>query len=138
MSLAHPRFPPPHSNAHPFFFSQKANRHIIIKEDKTNQNRTKQKEIGKEEPARQWWRTHAFNPSTREAGAGRFLSLRPAGLQSEFQDSQGYKEKPCLEKKRREEKRREEKRREEKRRAKEEEETHTDAETYTFAHTGNP
>jgi hypothetical protein len=30
---------------------------------------------------------HAFNPSTREAEAGRFL-------QSEFQDSQGYIEKP--------------------------------------------
>jgi hypothetical protein len=41
---------------------------------------------------------HAFNPSTREAEAGRFLSSRPSGLQSEFQDSQGYTEKPCLEK----------------------------------------
>jgi hypothetical protein len=41
---------------------------------------------------------HAFNPSTREAEAGRFLSSRP-GLQSEFQDSQGYTEKPCLQKK---------------------------------------
>jgi hypothetical protein len=30
----------------------------------------------------------AFNPSTWEAEAGKFLSLRP-GLQSEFQDSQG-------------------------------------------------
>jgi hypothetical protein len=40
---------------------------------------------------------HAFNPSTREAEAGRFLSSRP-GLQNEFQDSQGYKEKSCLEK----------------------------------------
>jgi hypothetical protein len=40
---------------------------------------------------------HAFNPSTQEAEAGRFLSSRP-GLQSEFQDSQGYTEKPCLEK----------------------------------------
>jgi hypothetical protein len=37
---------------------------------------------------------HAFNPSTQEAEAGGFL----AGLQSEFQDSQGYTEKPCLEK----------------------------------------
>jgi hypothetical protein len=37
---------------------------------------------------------HAFNPSTLEAEAGGFLSL-----QSEFQDSQGYTEKPCLEKK---------------------------------------
>jgi hypothetical protein len=36
---------------------------------------------------------HAFNPSTQEAEAGGFLSL-----QSEFQDSQGYTVKPCLEK----------------------------------------
>jgi hypothetical protein len=35
---------------------------------------------------------HAFNPSTWEAEAG------GPGLQSEFQDSQGYTEKPCLEK----------------------------------------
>ena len=40
---------------------------------------------------------HAFNPSTWEAEAGRFLSLRPA-WSIEFQDSQGYTEKPCLEK----------------------------------------
>jgi hypothetical protein len=39
---------------------------------------------------------HAFYLSTWEAEAGRFVSLRPAGLQSEFQDSQGYTEKPCL------------------------------------------
>jgi hypothetical protein len=37
---------------------------------------------------------HAFNPSTWEAETGGFLSL-----QSEFQESQGYTEKPCLEKK---------------------------------------
>jgi hypothetical protein len=36
---------------------------------------------------------HAFNPSTWEAEAGGFLSL-----QSEFQNSQGYTDKPCLEK----------------------------------------
>jgi hypothetical protein len=42
---------------------------------------------------------HAFNPSTWEAEAGRSLSSRPAWSQSEFQDSQGYTEKPCLEKK---------------------------------------
>jgi hypothetical protein len=41
---------------------------------------------------------HAFNPSTWEADAGRFLSSGKPGLQSEFQDSQGYTEKPCLEK----------------------------------------
>jgi hypothetical protein len=40
---------------------------------------------------------HAFNPSTREAEAGGFLSSSPAWLQSEFQDSQGYIEKPCHE-----------------------------------------
>jgi hypothetical protein len=41
---------------------------------------------------------HAFNLSTWEAEAGRFLSSRPA-WSTEFQDSQGYTEKPCLEKK---------------------------------------
>ena len=40
---------------------------------------------------------HAFNPSTWEAEAGGFLSSRPA-WSTEFQDSQGYTEKPCLEK----------------------------------------
>jgi hypothetical protein len=40
---------------------------------------------------------HAFNPSTREAEAGGFLSSRPA-WSTEFQDSQGYTEKPCLKK----------------------------------------
>jgi hypothetical protein len=45
----------------------------------------------------QWWQT-PLNPSTQEAEAGRFLRLRPAWLQTEFQDSQGYTEKPCLEK----------------------------------------
>jgi hypothetical protein len=39
---------------------------------------------------------HAFNSSTREIEAGRFLSSRPAWSTSEFQDSQGYTEKPCL------------------------------------------
>jgi hypothetical protein len=40
---------------------------------------------------------HTFNPSTWEAEAGRFLSSRPA-WSTEFQDSQDYTEKPCLEK----------------------------------------
>ena len=39
---------------------------------------------------------HAFNHSTWEAEAGEFLSSGQPGLQSEFQDSQGYTEKPCL------------------------------------------
>jgi hypothetical protein len=47
---------------------------------------------------------HAFNPSTREAEAGGFLSRGQSGLQSEFQDSQGYTEKPCLEKPKKEKK----------------------------------
>ena len=41
---------------------------------------------------------HAFNPSTWEAESGRFLSSRPAWSTSEFQDSQSYTEKRCLEK----------------------------------------
>ena len=42
---------------------------------------------------------HAFNPSTWETEAGRFLSARPSwSLQSEFQDCQGYTENPCLKK----------------------------------------
>jgi hypothetical protein len=39
---------------------------------------------------------HAFNLSTREAEADKFRGQ--PGLQSEFQDSQGYAEKPSLEK----------------------------------------
>ena len=41
---------------------------------------------------------HAINPSTREAEAGRFLSLSPAWFTEWVQDSQGYTEKPCLKK----------------------------------------
>jgi hypothetical protein len=41
---------------------------------------------------------HAFNPSTWEAEAGGFLSSGQPGLQSEFQDSQGNTEEPCLKK----------------------------------------
>ena len=36
--------------------------------------------------------TNAFNPSTREAEAGKFLRGQ-SGLQSEFQDSQGCRNK---------------------------------------------
>jgi hypothetical protein len=45
---------------------------------------------------------HAFNPSTWEAEAGRLLSSGQPGIQSEFQNSQGYTEKPCLKKKKKE------------------------------------
>jgi hypothetical protein len=41
---------------------------------------------------------YAFNPSTWEAEAGGSQVRDHPGLQSEFQDSQGYTEKPCLEK----------------------------------------
>jgi hypothetical protein len=42
---------------------------------------------------------HTFSPSTREAEAGRSLQVQgQPGLQSEFQDSRDYTEKPCLEK----------------------------------------
>ena len=37
-----------------------------------------------------------FNPSSREVEAGLTVG-DPLGLQSEFQGSQGYIEKPCLE-----------------------------------------
>ena len=38
---------------------------------------------------------HTFNPSTREAEAGRVLSIQgQPGLQREFQDSQSYIVKP--------------------------------------------
>jgi hypothetical protein len=43
--------------------------------------------------------SHTFNPSTWEEEAGKFLSPRPAWSTSEFQDRQGYTEKPGLEKK---------------------------------------
>jgi hypothetical protein len=47
---------------------------------------------------------HAFNSSTWEAEAGGFRGQ--PGLQSEFQDSQGYIEKPCLKKKKKKKKKR--------------------------------
>jgi len=40
---------------------------------------------------------HTFNPRTQGAEAGRALWVQgQPGLQSKFQDSQGYTEKPCL------------------------------------------
>jgi hypothetical protein len=55
----------------------------------------------KKKKKKKWGRAvvaHVFNPSTWEAESGGFLSSRPPGLQSEFQDSQGYTDKPCLKK----------------------------------------
>jgi hypothetical protein len=40
---------------------------------------------------------HAFNPRTQEAEAGGSLEFE-ANVVYRFQDSQGYTEKPCLEK----------------------------------------
>ena len=40
---------------------------------------------------------HTFNPSIQEVQTGGSLSLSQPGLQSKFQDSQGYTENPCLE-----------------------------------------
>ena len=43
---------------------------------------------------------HAFDSSTQKAEAGGSLRVGgQPGLQSEYQDSQGYTEKPCLENK---------------------------------------
>jgi hypothetical protein len=39
---------------------------------------------------------HAFNPRTQEAEAGTSLFQGQPGLQSEFQDRQGYTERLCL------------------------------------------
>ena len=41
---------------------------------------------------------YTFNPSTQEAGTGRSLEFEASLVcrTSEFQDSQGYKEKPSL------------------------------------------
>jgi hypothetical protein len=39
---------------------------------------------------------HAFNPSTWRQRQANFCVCGQASLQSEFQDSQDYKEKPCF------------------------------------------
>ena len=41
--------------------------------------------------------THAFDPTTRDAeAAGSLWVWGQPGLQNEFQDSESYREKPCL------------------------------------------
>ena len=47
--------------------------------------------------ARRWWRTPLIPALRRQRQADFWVSGQP-GLQSEFQDSQGYTEKPCLKK----------------------------------------
>jgi hypothetical protein len=44
-----------------------------------------------------WWRT-PLSPALGRKRQADFWVWGQPGLQSEFQDSQGYKEKPCLEK----------------------------------------
>jgi hypothetical protein len=48
-------------------------------------------------PSRAWWRTPLIPALGRQRQADFWVWGQP-GLQSEFQDSQGYTEKPCLEK----------------------------------------
>jgi hypothetical protein len=48
--------------------------------------------------AGQWWRTPLIPALEKQRQADFWVQGQP-GLQSEFQDSQGYTENPCLEKK---------------------------------------
>ena len=57
---------------------------------------------------------HTFNPSTQEAKAGVLLSSKPSWSKSEFQDSQGYTEKPCLAKKKKKKEKKKKKKKEKK------------------------
>jgi hypothetical protein len=63
--------------------------------------------------AGQWWRTPLIPVLGRHRQADFWVWGQP-GLQSEFQDSQGYTKKPCVEEK--EKKKRKEKKRKEKKR----------------------
>jgi hypothetical protein len=49
------------------------------------------------ENCRAWWRTPLIPALGRQRQADFWVRGQP-GLQSEFQDSQGYTEKPCLKK----------------------------------------
>jgi hypothetical protein len=55
--------------------------------------------------SRAWWRTPLIPALGRQRQADFWVRGQP-GLQSEFQDSQGYKEKPCLEKPKKKKKKR--------------------------------
>jgi hypothetical protein len=69
------------------------------------------------EGAGPWWCTSLIPALGRQRQMDFWVRGQP-GLQSEFQDSQGYTKKPCLEKKRKEKKRKEKKRKEKERREK--------------------
>jgi hypothetical protein len=64
-------------------------RNLVLKKQKTKKRSLKKNKID--------WAVvaHVFNPSTWEVEAGGFLILRPAWT---TEDSQGYTEKPRLEK----------------------------------------
>ena len=68
------------------------------KEGRKKEREKERKRERKKETFKSGSGDNTFNPSTWEAGAGRFLSLRQAWSEGEFQDSQGYTEKPCLKK----------------------------------------
>jgi hypothetical protein len=56
-----------------------------------------------------WWRTPLIPALWRQRQADIWVQGQP-GLQSEFQDSQGYTEKPCLKKPKKEKKKKKRKR----------------------------
>jgi hypothetical protein len=59
--------------------------------------------LKKQMPRRAWWRTPLI-PALRRLRQADFWVPGQPGLQSEFQDSQGYTEKPCLKKKQKKQK----------------------------------
>jgi hypothetical protein len=59
--------------------------------------------LGSISGSRAWWRTPLIPALGRQRQADFWVRGQP-GLQSEFQDSQGYTEKPCLEKKKKKKK----------------------------------
>ena len=73
-----------------------------FKEIKTKQNEmTTTKQTNKQTKNKQVWLVaHTFDPSTWDAESGRSRFWKKPGQQKEFQDSQGYTKKPCLEKER--------------------------------------
>jgi hypothetical protein len=63
----------------------------------TLQNTTVELHNNKKTQGREWWRKPLIPALRRQRQANFWVRGQP-GLQSEFQDSQGYTEKPCLEK----------------------------------------
>jgi hypothetical protein len=65
---------------------------------KSHPQRTRKKSL-----SRAWWSTPLIPALGRQRQADFWVRGQP-GLQSEFQDSQGYTEKPCLQKKKKKKK----------------------------------